>query len=351
MLEEKTCCCSRPALNEDWVIGNVETPAGVIPQVRTLLTKKDKVGAIKVRCAIGRNNYIVTPGLYAAGSPTDESMVFVSANYKLSFDHLRRALDGIDCWILVLDTKGVNVWCAAGKRTFSTDEIINQVIETELLRIVSHHKLIVPQLGAPGVSAVNVRKECGFSVIYGPVRANDIPAFINADFKATPEMRKVQFTLRDRIAVIPVELVIWFKQALGIAVVLSLLSGITHDGYTFTVMPKVFGMVFAGWLTGGAIVPALLPWLPGRSFAIKGLWCAIILWGIFFISKLTGSTMLENSGWLLMLSAIVSFMSLNFTGTSTYTSMSGVKKEMKIAMPIQIAAVIAGLIFIVWGGF
>ncbi len=168
--------------------------------------------------------------------------------------------------------------------------------------------------------------------------------------KATPEMREVKFTLRDRIAVIPVELVIWFKQALGIAVLLAILSGISRDGYTPSSMPRTFGIVFAGWLTGGALVPALLPWLPGRSFAIKGLWGAVLLWGLLFISGSAGSSIMENSGWLLMLSAIVSFMSLNFTGTSTYTSMSGVKKEMKIAIPVRIVGTIVGLICIVWGG-
>ncbi len=345
-----TCCCTAPS-NEDWIIGSVETPAGNIPQVSTTLTNHDKIGAIKVRCAIGRNNYLIKPQLYAVGNPTAESNVFVSANYKLSFDHLRRALNGIDGWIMVIDTKGINVWCAAGKGTFSTDEIVNRIMETELFKIVSHQKLIVPQLGAPGVSAIDVRKECGFSVTYGPVRADDIPQFIKADFKATPGMREVNFTLRDRIAVIPVELVIWFKQALGIAVLLAILSGITRDGYTFANIPRTFALVFAGWLTGGALVPVLLPWLPGRSFAIKGLWCAALLWVLLLVSGLAGSTIMENSGWLLLLSAVVSFMSLNFTGTSTYTSMSGVKKEMKIAIPIQIVAVIAGLICIVWGGF
>lgn len=343
------CCCKKK--NAGWIIGSVETPAGKIPKVGTRLTLRDELGALKVRFAIGRNNYAIEPGLYAVGNPTPESPVFVTANYKLSFDYLRCELGGTDGWILVLDTKGINVWCAAGKGTFGTEEIVHRVQQARLGGIVSHGKLIVPQLGAPGVSAHEVQKQCGFNVLYGPVRAEDLPAFVAANFKTTPEMRKVEFTLRDRIAVIPVELIIWFKHALGLAVVTALLSGISRDGFTLSAAPRAFGLVFTGWLTGGALVPILLPWLPDRAFSIKGLWAALALWALLAGGGLLGTSPLEIAGWGLLLTAIVSFMALNFTGTSTYTSMSGVKKEMKIAIPLQLLAALAGLAGIVIGGW
>jgi acetyl-CoA decarbonylase/synthase complex subunit gamma len=345
-----SCCCKKK--NESWIIGEVETPAGKVPMAGTRLTLRDNIGALKVRFAIGRMNYSIIPGLYAVGSPTPESPVFVTANYKLTFDHLRCGLGGTDGWILILDTKGINVWCAAGKGTFGTAEIVNRVQQTKLDQVVTHRKLIVPQLGAPGVSAHEVRKQCGFQVIYGPVRAEDLPAFLAGNFEATPEMRRVRFTLRDRIAVIPVELIIWFKQALGLAVVAVLLGGISHSGFSLANAPRAFGLVFTGWLTGGVLVPILLPWLPGRAFSIKGLWVGIALWLILFNGSLrTVRPTLEITGWGLILVAIVSFMALNFTGTSTYTSMSGVKKEMKIAIPLQLLSLIAGLSGIALGGF
>jgi acetyl-CoA decarbonylase/synthase complex subunit gamma len=344
------CCCKKK--NAPWITGSVETPAGKIPKAGTRLTFWDEWGALKVRFAIGRMNYSINPGLYAIGSPTPESPVFVTANYKLSFDFLRGALTGVDSWVLILDTKGINVWCAAGKGTFGTAEIVNRVQQTKLDQVVSHRKLIVPQLGAPGVSAHEVQKQCGFKVIYGPVRAEDLPEFLTANFKTTPEMRRVRFTLRDRIAVIPVELIIWFKQALGLAVIAALLGGISHSGFSLADAPRAFGLVFAGWLTGGVLVPILLPWLPGRAFSIKGLWVGIALWLVLFNGSLrTARPTLEIMGWGLILIAIVSFMALNFTGTSTYTSMSGVKKEMKIAMPLQLLAVISGTFCIVLGNW
>jgi len=118
-------------------------------------------------------NYRVDPGLYAIGEPTEESPVFVTANYKLSFDLLRRAVSSIHGWILVLDTLGINVWCAAGKGTFGTDELVDRIQSSGLADVVSHRKLIVPQLGAPGIAAHEVKRRSGFQVIYGPVRAED----------------------------------------------------------------------------------------------------------------------------------------------------------------------------------
>jgi hypothetical protein len=332
-----------------WVIGEIETPAGNVPRVGTRLALRDRIGALCVRFAISRMSYSIQPGLYAIGKPTNESPVFVTANYKLSFDVLRRALAGIDSWIMVLDTKGINVWCAAGKGTFGTAEIVNRVKQTQLDKVVLHRKLLLPQLGAPGVSATEVKKQCGFRVTYGPVRAEDLPAFIADNYKTTPEMRIVKFTLRDRIAVIPVELIIWFKQALGLAVLVALLRGFSRDGFHVGAAMRGMSLVFAGWLTGGTLVPVLLPWLPGRAFSIKGIWVALAAW-LVWIGCL-GGPLPERLGEGLLLTSIISFMALNFTGASTYTSMSGVKKEMRIAMPLQLVAAIAGMILIVIGGF
>ena len=64
----------------------------------------------------------------------------------------------------------------------------------------------VMALGAPGVAAHQVKKRSGFKVEYGPVRAADLPEYLK-NHQATPEMRRVAFTLRDRLVLIPVELV------------------------------------------------------------------------------------------------------------------------------------------------
>ncbi|MHC4067696.1 MAG: mercury methylation corrinoid protein HgcA, partial [Planctomycetota bacterium] len=307
-------------------------------------------GTWKARCDIRRMRYRVEPGLYAVGRPTAESPVLVSANYKLSFDRLRSQLGGIDAWILVLDTRGVNVWCAAGKGTFGTDEIVRRAEAVGLSNVVSHRQLVVPQLGAPGVCAHEVKRRCRFRVIYGPVRAEDLPAFLSAGMKATPQMRRVEFPLRDRLVLIPADLVLGARHAWYIAACFLLLAGLGPGVYSvdraLTVGLRSAGLFLAVAMAGIALTPALLPWLPGRSFSAKGAWVGLVLALAVGGYAWTHPEILENrlsgAAWLLIIPAVASFVGMNFTGSSTYTSLSGVRREMRVAVPAQVACAVMG---------
>jgi len=136
-------------------------------QTSSQLTFQDKLGAWKARWGINRMNYKVEPGLYSLGNPDENSPVLVTANYKLTFDSLRKELSGLDAWILVLDTKGINVWCAAGKGTFGTTELVNRLLVVQLEKFVAHRTLILPQLGAPGVSAHELQSLPGSRLFMG----------------------------------------------------------------------------------------------------------------------------------------------------------------------------------------
>ncbi len=291
-------------------------------------------------------NYRIDPGLYALGEPDEVSPVLVTANYKMSFDKLREALPGRSAWILVLDTKGVNVWCAAGKGTFGTAEMVSRIASSGLTRIVSHRNLILPQLSGPGVSAHEVAQLSGFRVIYGPIRATDLPNFLDAELKATPQMRLKTFPLKERFALIPIELVGAAKiglSVMGLFFILALV-GKWEEGLTPALSHAFFSawVIFMAALAGAAFTPLLLPWIPGRAFSIKGciLGCLLFLillafrWNAWMI----GTARLEMIGWLFLIPAISAFLSMNFTGASTYTSLSGVKKEMRWAVPLEIAS-------------
>lgn len=325
-----------------------------IPRVPTELRLADWLGAFRTRLGIGRMKYAVEPGLYAVGNPDGDSVVLVSANYKLSFDALRRELRGLDAWIMVLDTKGVNVWCSAGKGTFCADEIVRRIEHLGLEKIVNHRKIIVPQLAATGVAAHHVRKRCGFSVIYGPIRARDIIPFINAGMKATTQMRQVRFSLYDRLVLIPMEFVASGKYLLFAAALLFVLSGLNAAGYSSHLAAsdgiRSAAVLFAAYLGGTVIGPLLLPWLPGRSFSFKGFSVGLVAAAVLSLSKLTAGT-LETIAWILIIAAAASFLTMNFTGASTYTSLSGVKKEMRIALPLQLAAAALGLTMWMVGRF
>lgn len=283
-------------------------------------------------------NCRVRPGLYALGSPSKDSPVLATANYRLSFDALRRALNGMDAWLLALDTKGINVWCAAGKGTFGTLELARSIQDTGLEKFVDHREIILPQLGAPGVSAHRAAAYTGFKVIYGPVRAEDLPEFIRLGKRASPEMRKVRFELYDRLVLAPMQLVYYGKYLLPAAALLMLL-GLRTDAL----------LTLAALLTGTVLVPVLLPWLPGRSFALKSAAAGLAVSAA--VCLLLGLPPYEAAARLLIYTAAASFIGLDFTGASTYTSLSGVRKEMRLATPAQAAGLLAGLAMIAGGRF
>ncbi len=335
-----------PDMNRFYISGAINSKIGQIPRTPSTLSARDKWENFKVRCAIGRMKYTVEPGLYGVGDPDAASMVLVTANYKLSFDALRKELQGINAWILVLDTKGINVWCAAGKGTFGTAELVHRIEVSGLKEIVSHKKLIVPQLGAVGISAHHVKQQSGFSVIYGPVRAADLPVFLESGLKTTAPMRRVGFTMIDRLKVIPVELVMGFRALVYIALVFFLISGFTAKGDIFTWRAGVLPILYlvAAYLAGVVLGPLLLPWLPGRSFAVKGAFAGLIAFAGVYFTTLSASNTFEIFAWMLLITSLSSFLTLNFTGASTYTSLSGVKKEMRLAIPSQSMAAVLGAI-------
>lgn len=315
------------------------------------LTLHDKLGSWKVRWGINRMNYKVEPGLYSMGKPRSTSPVLVSANYKLSFDMLRKELKGIDAWILVLDTKGVNVWCAAGKGTFGTSELINRIGSTQLSKVVEHKTLILPQLGAPGICAYEITKYTGFKVIYGPVRASDIQAFLKSGMKVTEEMRTVQFSAFDRLVLTPVELVHTFRISLIIFGFLFLLNIAGIGPFGVIDFYAYLGSVIVGCI----LTPVLLPWIPGRAFAWKG-WLLGLVW-IIGVNLINGwpdqlhYSILRAIAYFLLLPPVSAYLAMNFTGSSTYTSFSGVLKEMRIAIPVMIISLFLGVVLILVESF
>lgn len=171
-------------INIEYLVqGKLQLPVGKIKKISTSLTKKDILDGMLIRLNINRNKYAIEPGLYAIGNPDENSSVIVSANYKFTFDKLRVELVNLNLWLLIIDTRGINVWCAAGKGTFSEQGILKAMRRTKLDTIVKNKTLILPQLGAPGVSAHIITKYTGFKVIYGPVAAVDIPDFCKGDMR------------------------------------------------------------------------------------------------------------------------------------------------------------------------
>lgn len=320
--------------------------------VDTRLSWRDYLGMFKVRLGIGRNRYRVAPGIYKVGSPGQGSPVFVSANYKLSFDLLRRELFGMDAWLLVLNTRGVNVWCAAGKGTFSTDEVVRMVKEVGLEQFVSHRELILPQLSAPGVAAHEVLKESGFKARFGPVRAGDIRCFMDNGKKADKAMREVTFGIWERFVLTPLEFTSRIRVSLYIIAAIFAISSIGNDFFSVqgTLLRGLFGTAayLIGLFAGGFVTPLFLPWLPGRSFAVKGAFVGLVLGTLFclFVHEQIGA--MTVAAVLIFAATVSSYAALTFTGSTPFTSPTGVEREMRRAIPIQIAAVVLACTLWIW---
>jgi hypothetical protein len=332
-----------------------DSPCGPVPRVKTKLERSDHLGTLIARLGINRDQYKIAPGLYCVGDPDQDSTVLVTANYKLTFDSLRQELAALDAWLLVLDTRGINVWCAAGKELFSTREVVNRINQTRLDKIVSHNQLILPQLGATGVSAHQVKRASGFKVIWGPVRADDIQRFIGADYRTEDAMRQVTFSTWERTVLTPVELSHLPKPTFWVLLAAFLLSGIgttvfsLHDAWYRGLM--AFTAYVAGILAGAVAAPILLPWIPGRAFALKGAITGVIGGLLVMLFFKSGLIWLETTALLLITVAISSYLAMNFTGSTPYTSPSGVEKEMRCAIPVQAGAALFGIVAWITAGF
>ena len=364
--EDEVCCGSPPGPQSSahekpgyqlctFVDSFIDTAVGPVPKVKTGLERSDIAGTLFARLGLKRNQYKIAPGLYCVNSPAADAPVLVTANYKLTFDTLRRELTGLDAWILVIDTRGINVWCAAGKALFSTREVLHRIKQSRISQVLNHKKIILPQLAATGVSAVSVKKESGLEVLWGPIQARDIRQYVTNGCKADKPMRRVTFTIAERIVLVPVELSQLLKPTLWALLGVFMLSGIGTGFFSFTAAWNRGLMALIAYIAGifgGAVAaPVLLPWIPGRAFAIKGTLTGIIAGLTVAAVFKNHSIWLESTALLLITVVISSYLAMNFTGSTPYTSPSGVEKEMRLAIPLQASAALMAIIAWVGAAF
>jgi len=210
----------------------------------------------------------VRPGLYAVGHAGPDSPVLITGNFDLTVRRLVRAIDGqVNAWLLVADSAGINVWCAAGGGYFTAEKVIAAMKSSHLEQVVNHRALILPQLCANGVDGWRIRKETGWGVHWGPVRAEDIPAYLAARHKKTDAMRWVRFPLKDRLEMVTV--------TLGFYSLLILLPVLLFwRGRFWPVTASLVGLSY--------FYAVVHPWLPGHDGLLKSIPLALIaLAGLF----------------------------------------------------------------------
>nr|WP_240838329.1 mercury methylation corrinoid protein HgcA [Acidaminobacter sp. JC074] len=280
-------------------------------RLKRQLTLKDHLGSLGARIGF-RDDYMIKPGLYQIGHPDPSSDVLVTCNYKLTIDLLRKHLKK-DYHILVLDTDGINVWCAAGKGKFGTAELIYALNNYGLEKVVNHKKLILPQLGAPGMQKHLIQKVTGYQILYGPVRISDMD-FYTETYQKTEKMKRIDFDIKDRLVLTPLEFIKGLKVII-LVILLSLTPIINLEHILMTLVSLTLGTI---------VFPALLPIRPMKMFYLNGILLSLVCNFVFLYQNMS----VFNLGWYLLMALYTSYLCMNFTGSTTFTSLSGVEKEM-----------------------
>ncbi len=203
---------------------------------------KIKYYLIEIICLLLRFFPIPTKtGLIKVGNPTENSPVLITGNYLLTVARLLKALRGVDCYVLVANSHGVNVWCAATGGHFTTYEVISALKTSGIEDLVTHRKVILPQLAATGIDGRIITKKTRWHVKWGPVEANDIPTFLNANFKKTKVQSRVYFPLTRRL-----------EMAIALAFPISFL----------------IGLIFLIWCPSDLLVAITLPWVASVTLLV-----------------------------------------------------------------------------------
>lgn len=304
------------------------------------------------------------PGLYKVGNPDSESPVIVTANYELTYFTVMRTLakDGIDAWVLICDTAGINVWCAARGVHFNSDDLVHMIRLTGLYEVVTHRELILPQLAAAGMDPTMIHERTGFRIRYGPVRIQDLSEWMQLQ-KPRPksrEMASVSFNLRERaemtVAHIPFlfAAILWIPFVLiigGIVLVNSVLFIVSPPTIALTGPPSVNILIlllqFLLALVGNAFVLGLIfPILPskGNSFIRRGLGLATITLPIAAITMLIIEVhWTVFMSWMAVQFILSIVLTMDFAGMTSVSDPKVIRKE----YPAMMLTLIIGAIFLI----
>jgi NAD-dependent dihydropyrimidine dehydrogenase PreA subunit len=216
-------------------------------------------------------------GLRPVGNPGPDSPVLLTCNFDLTVKRLLRALKGVDAWLLVAESRGVNVWCAAGGDEFNTRSAVSALKTSGVEERVSHRMVVLPPLAAPGICAAEVREQTGWKIRWGPVRANDIPAFLEKGCRRDGGMKRVTYSLVERLdTALGSMFLFYLLGALGLAVFAT-------------------GLLSVYLLTSAAtflFFMAACPYIPGR----RGMTKVLVLEGVLGIGLAATEILRVNGG-------------------------------------------------------
>lgn len=333
---------------KDMIIDTIDLEGIRVPVLSRVIKRNDKIGTVAVRCGINRYSYEIPTGLYLIGDKEYAKDVIVTCNYKLTIDILRSNIKAKGLYLLVLDTFGINVWCAAGKGTFSSRELIYQIVKSDIKKKLKIRKIILPQLGATSMEAAIIRKMSGLSVVYGPVRAEDIDRFLENSYTADEDMRRVEFPFVDRLKLIPLEFIQSLKYVL-ISLIAFIFYSLIFDSSNnlFFVTTYYTSTILILSIIGSLVFPLVINVLSFKAFSYKNIILSMPFIVSFTIYELLNKI---NESLYITLSLIIirlmyaAFIGFRFTGSTTFTSFSGAKHEG--ALIVKSSKVATGIVIV-----
>lgn len=238
-------------------------------------------------------------GLFQIGHPRKDSPVLLTGNFTETVRRLKRTLKGKNVWLLVANSKGINVWCAAGGGHLTHHDVISAILTSGADEKIGNHTVILPQLGATGIERQKVTEATGWKAIWGPARVEDLPAFLSKKHLATPSQRFMRFPLWERLEMattwgVPMIVIgfIIFSLAGGLLTGLSVSIQAAFVSYgIFALLPKLYVKGNEKWITfvGFTAAELLIGWLFLYSFSALTTWSMLIsgIGGIIEMSVLS----------------------------------------------------------------
>jgi NAD-dependent dihydropyrimidine dehydrogenase PreA subunit len=277
-------------------------------------------------------------GLIKIGNPGRSSPVFLTGNFILTIERVKKALTGIDCYLLVANSKGINVWCGAAGGHFTNHSVISVLKTSGIGALVDHKRVILPQLAATGVQTKIIREKTGWGVIWGPVYAKDIQTFVENECTKTPEMREVRFPLIQRI-----------EMAIMWAFPLSIIVALPTFFIWRTILMPLITLIWVIPILIFASFPFYSKWLNQKkrevSFSKYTVFfdfgrIPLTLWVIFLLCLLIYGSLLDILTWGFFLRwgfvsfVIIILISIDLMG-STPVYKSGIHKERLLEISID----------------
>jgi NAD-dependent dihydropyrimidine dehydrogenase PreA subunit len=275
-------------------------------------------------------------GLVKLGNPGRDAPVFLTGNFRLTVERVRRALEGVDAYLLVANSRGVNVWCAATGGHLTNHDVLSVLKTSGIEDLVDHRQVILPQLAATGIEGKIVHKKTGWKVVWGPVYATSIPRFLRGGREKTAAMRTVRFPWPQRL-----------EMAVAWAFPISLLALLLLPFWRQGVLPLV-GLVW-GWAfliflgfplyqrsvgTTGKTVGLIF-----FNFGERGV--LLLLWALFLLGLVGTTTWVGAFSWPLALRwglgslIVVLILGLDLTG-STPNYKSGLHEDRRLSLVLDL---------------